>query len=186
MACSHLTQARINEQRDRQARILQRANQLAQRVGLRRNVKATLSGDLLPALGNERHHVRLVLVSHFDHLRSSRHLQVQLRLARLAQKPQVPLLDVPAIFTQVQGNLLSPSDLRQGRGQYRIGIANLSGLPHGGHVVNVNSESWAHPFSLSHLLSDSKTRSGVTRSGATLLGRISQLPANPLLWRESQ
>ena len=65
------------------------------------HVQATLGGDLLTLLRHQADEVRLDLTGDVQHLRGHRHLQVHAGLQGFFQHPHISVLDVPAVFTQV-------------------------------------------------------------------------------------
>ena len=68
------------------------------------------------------------------------HFQVQLDGDRLAEDPQVAVLDVAAVLAEVEGDAVGPAQFGQGGRPDRIGLVGSPGLPDGGDVVDVDAE----------------------------------------------
>jgi len=81
----------------------------AKRLALAGDVETALGGQLLAALGDQGDQVRLHLVGDLHHLLRRRHLQIQQRLAGLAQQLEVAVLDVPAVLAEMDGDLTGPA-----------------------------------------------------------------------------
>ena len=68
------------------------------------------------------------------------HFQVELHGDRFAEDPQVAVLDVAAVFAEVQGDAVGPAQLRQGGRPDGVGLVGPPRLPHGGHVIDVDAQ----------------------------------------------
>ncbi len=72
-------------------------------------------------------------------------LEIQFHRDRFTQNPQIAVLNVPAIFTQVKRDAVGAAKLRERGGPNRVGLIGAPRLPHGRHVVDVDAE-FCHEF----------------------------------------
>ena len=56
------------------------------------------------------------------------------------KRVHVAILDVPAVFAQMQRDVVGAGLLGQQRGMHRIRIGRAARLPHGGDVIDVDAE----------------------------------------------
>ena len=92
-------------------------------------------------LGHQRDLVRANLESHLDDVGVGRHLQVEPNLNGLAQQPEVPVLDVPAVFAKVNGDPVGAPQFGQGGCPDGVGLLPSSRLAKRGDMVDVDSQA---------------------------------------------
>ena len=78
-------------------------------------------------LGKSQH-----LVGHCD-------FEVHARLQHLFQQTNITLLDMTAVFAQMQGNTVSPGLFRQQGGVQRLRITGPARLTQRGHMIDINT-----------------------------------------------
>jgi len=85
-----------------------------------------------------------------------------------------------SVFTQVKGNLIGPSTLRDLSGDYRVGIGGLASLPEGCYVVNVHSKAghqWTpRDFTTSSFNSETISRTRDSFSPSTIIRTRGSVP----------
>ena len=75
-----------------------------------------------------------------DHLVGEAHLEVHARLQQRPQGVHVAILDVAAVFAQVQRDVVGARLLGQQRRMHRVRIRRAARLPHGGDVIDVDAQ----------------------------------------------
>jgi hypothetical protein len=136
-----LRRIRIDEQRDPDARGAQRRHGIADpRPFEASHIQAALGGDFLARFRHQAAILRQHLLRDADHLLGHRHFQIHAGLQRLAHDRDVPILDVPPILAQVQGDAVRARLLRQQRRIQGIGIAPAARLAQGRHVIDIHAE----------------------------------------------
>ena len=58
----------------------------------------------------------------------------------------VAVLDVPAIFAEVDGDAVGAAERGEDRGRDRVRLLRAPGLPHGRHVIDVHAEADHLPY----------------------------------------
>ena len=71
----------------------------------------------------------------------NRQLHVESDLNGLPQQAQVALLDVPAVFAEVDRDHVAPSQLRQHGRPDRVGLAAASDLTKRGHMIDIDTQA---------------------------------------------
>ena len=124
----------------------------AARCSLPGDVQAAFGGDLLAPLGHERDLVGLYLAGDRQHARLAGHFQVQLDGDRLAQDPQVAVLDVAAVLAEVERDAVGPAQFGQRGRPDRVRLVGPPRLADRGHVVDVDAEFCHFFFGVRHSL----------------------------------
>ena len=75
-----------------------------------------------------------------DHLVGQAHLEIHARLQQRPQRVHVAILDVPAIFAQMQRDVVGARLLGEQRRMHRIRVWRAARLPHGRDVIDVDAE----------------------------------------------
>ena len=130
----------IDEEADPDACVLEPAHQGRQPIGKPVGVEAALGGELGAAL---RHHADLVGPNahrQLDHLIDRRQLLIKMDAKFAAQAKKIVILDVAAVFAQMDRDRIGAGALRQPRRLDRIGIEREPRLPHGGDVIDVDPQ----------------------------------------------
>ena len=68
------------------------------------------------------------------------HFQVELHGDRLAEHAQVAVLNMAAIFAQMQRDAVGAAQFGQGRGPDRVGLVRAAGLAQRRYVVDIDAE----------------------------------------------
>ncbi len=76
-----------------------------------------------------------------DDLRLDGQLQVEPNLDRLAKQAQVAVLDVPAVFAEVDRDPVGAAQLGQHGRPDRVRLAPASGLPERGDMIDVDTQA---------------------------------------------
>jgi hypothetical protein len=124
------------------------AGQLAV-VGMH-DVQAPFCRQFLALFRYQGRNVGFYLQGDFDHLLGRRHLEVHFGLYGLAQDGNVPVLDVAAVFPQVNHYPVRSRELGEHCRRDRVWFLGVTGLPNCGNMVNVDRESGQ--FSSSNLV----------------------------------
>lgn len=139
-----LLRVRGNKQADINARIVEFFARLGQRVFVGNNIEPALGGHLKAALGHQADNVWLEFQGDADDFRGVRHFEVEARLDRLPQAPDIAVLDVPAIFAQVRRDAMRAGGFTDERGRDGAGFSLLAAaIPRFAQrrdVVNVYTE----------------------------------------------
>lgn len=141
-----LTGIGIDESRDNQARVVQRLDDGFEAVGLTGDIEAALGRDLAATFGHKHGGVGLDAAGDTDHLVGRGHFEVELDADELAEQEQVAVVDVAAVFAEVDGDAVGTAKLGLVGGADRIGLALSEAfalvprLADGGDVVDVDAE----------------------------------------------
>ena len=109
--------------------------------------ESSLRGDLFPLLRHERHGRRSPLERPIDHRLERGDLQIHPGADRLQQQIDIPILNMPSVIPQVDGDPIRTTELGEYGGADRIGLVGLPRLPHGGDVINIDEQPHVYlPF----------------------------------------
>ena len=103
------------------------------------NVQSTLGGDFFSFFGYQSCLIGSHLDSDIDNFVGTGKLQVEFRADRFSQDMDIAILDVTAIFSQMNRNTVSTCELGQNGGRNRIWLLTTSRLTQGGHMINIHS-----------------------------------------------
>jgi len=131
---------RIDEQTDDDACLTQSMDHGGNIRQMATHVETAFGGDLLTFLRNERYLVRLDLAGKVDDLIDTGHFQIQLDVRRFTQQSHITILDVAAIFAEVDCDSVRPAQFCQRCRPDRIGFHGAACLAHGCHVIDVDSK----------------------------------------------
>jgi hypothetical protein len=120
-----------------------------QMVSVSGNVEPAFGSQLLALFGHQTAIARAYAAGDTEHLLGGGHFEVHPSLQGIREHPHVAVLDVSAVFAQVECNGVRPGLLgNQGRLDW-LRIAGTSSLAQGRHVVDVYAkEDW---FVCAHL-----------------------------------
>jgi hypothetical protein len=76
----------------------------------------------------------------FQHFAGDCHLQVHAGLQDIPQHAHVPFLDMPPVFTQVQGDAVGPCRLRCNGRLYRVRVARAARLAQGCNMIDIYTQ----------------------------------------------
>ena len=148
-----LRDIRIDEETDLRSGVLQLLNRGAKGVQVGDDIEAAFRGDLLAILGHQAAEIWLHFTGHGDDFRSGSKLKIQVNADRFAQGENVAILNVAAVFAEVDGDGVGACGFAflGSREDIRLGIVSVehggvSRLAKGGHVIDVDAEfeSTAH------------------------------------------
>ena len=91
------------------------------------------------------------LLGDLDDRLGHRHLEVELGGDGLIERPDVAVVDVPAILAQVHGDAVGPGQLALGRRPDGVWLVRLPGLADGRYVIDIDVEN-CHRWTLLNLL----------------------------------
>ena len=75
-----------------------------------------------------------------EHLVGEAHLEIHARLQQRPQRVHVAILDVAAVFAQMQRDVVGARLLGQQRGVHRVRIRRAARLAHRGDVIDVDAQ----------------------------------------------
>ena len=141
-ACSRfdLRQLGIDEYAGHDPRLGKLRDHLAQARFLRSDVQAPFRGDLVPPLRYEHRHFRLQFARDRDHLIGRRHLEIELDVGELTQAPHVLVLDMPAVFAQMDRDAVRTAQMGFDCGPHWIRLVGAARLAQCGDMVDVDAE----------------------------------------------
>ena len=93
---------------------------------MRDNIEPALGRHFLAPLGDDRRLIGLHLAGDADNLVGDRQLQIQLDRHRLAQDPQIAVLNMPAVLAQMNRDGIRPAQLGKRGRRHRIGLIRLA------------------------------------------------------------
>ena len=104
------------------------------------DIEAALGRHFFAAFGNERRLVRRRFARDGEHFVGTGQFQVDWNGDRLLQNAKVALLNMPAIFAEMDRDRIGAAQLGQRRRPDGIGLVCFAGLADGGHVIDVYAE----------------------------------------------
>src|SRR5262245_24229925 len=131
----------IDEETDKDARVIQFINALADRLSIRYDVEPPLSGDFLRPFGHQRHDVRLEARGDLYHLVSRGHFDVEVRDDHLFERDQIIILNVTTVAAKMGSDSVSPRQFANHGGGNRVRFVSPASLTNGGYVINVDVQS---------------------------------------------
>ena len=141
----------VDEQAHHDAGLAKRVGGGGDGVDLPGDVEPAFGGDLGAVLRHKHDGLRLEAQGDVDHLRRVGHLEVEPRLHRVADGPDVAVENMPAILAKMGGDAVRAGGLGVADGVngawLAVGEAAITRLPQRGHVVDVDSES-QHRFAV--------------------------------------
>ncbi len=140
MGSFHLGFLSVDEGADPDATLLQGIDDLLEFVEPAHDIESTLGRDLLPTLGDQHGHVGPCPQRDINHFRGGRNLKVQGNIKGTGQLVEVTVLDVPAIFPEVNRDAVCSSKARLPGSLDWIRFPGPSGLADSGNVVDVYTE----------------------------------------------
>jgi hypothetical protein len=108
---------------------------------MRNDVEAAFSRQLLTPFGNEGDLIGTHLHGQGDNRRIGGELEVKPHLHGLAEQPQVAVLDMPAILSQVNGNPVSTTKLCKGGSPHWVWLQSASRLPESRNVIDIHTQA---------------------------------------------
>ena len=108
------------------------------------HVEPPLGGQFLAFFRNQADVPRFRRDGDCEHLLGDCHFEVHLGLQHLAQDRHIGILDVAAVFPEMQGDRIGARGLGHQRGLDRARVAGLACLTQGGDMVDVDAEMDAH------------------------------------------
>ena len=134
----------INEERDADVGVLEAADGTRQTAVARLDREPPLGGDFLPALRHQRGLVGTEPGGDPDDLGTRRELEIENQAGAGGERLDVRVLNVAAVFTEVDGDAVGTAGERVGRGADGIGLVRFPRFADGRDVINVDVE--AHEF----------------------------------------
>jgi len=130
----------IDEQAHMNTAVLQAGNGVHDLYPVRDHVETALGGELLSLFRHKARVVRTQLFGKSHHRRRNGHFQIELGCDSLAQPFDVVILNMPAIFAQMNGNAVRAGLFGERRGFKRIGSYGTARLAHGCHMIDIDAE----------------------------------------------
>src|SRR5262245_9932919 len=130
----------IEKQADRNPGSAQLLNGFGGGCPVSDDIQAAFSGYFFAAFGYESGLIRFDLAGDAHDFGSHRQLQVQLDRHRLAQEQQVAILNMPAVFAEVNRDPVRSAQLGQHGSRDWVRLIGLARLPESRDVVDVNAK----------------------------------------------
>ncbi len=105
------------------------------------DIEAAFGGDFLPPLGNKRALFRPHLESDLCDLLGGGHFEVQLDLHSFPEESEVSILDVPAVFAEMDGDPIGTAEFGQCCCPDGVRLDSPTCLPDRGDVIDVDAKS---------------------------------------------
>ena len=104
------------------------------------NIQAPFGGHLFTFFRNEANLMGFDFAGNGQHGIGTGTLQIESHGDRLFEQSQVPVLDVSAIFAEMDCDLISATQFGSGRGPDGVRLAGAASLANGCDVVDIDSE----------------------------------------------
>jgi hypothetical protein len=131
---------RINEQRHPDPDVAEPPACLRNPVFLTCHIEPAFSGQFFTVFRHQTAIFRLRCESDLQHLLGNRHLEIHAGLQYSMHSLEITILDMPAVFTQVQRDAVGSRLLRHQRCIHRVRIAGTARLSYGRYVIDVDAK----------------------------------------------
>ncbi len=138
----NLRQIRIDEQADQNTGSVELVDALSDSQKMSLHVQPALGCDFLAPFGHQRGLIGKSAQSDAHDLITNGHFQIQANADNLTEQPDVAVLNMSAVFSQMDGNRVGSAHLGQHRGMNRIGLRRTSRLTNGRDMVYIDSQQW--------------------------------------------
>ena len=135
----HLREIRINEQADQRAVGLQHAGDARDLIKRGAHIQAAFGGQFLAAFRHQARAGRRNFEGALDNGRRHGHFQIELGAHRLAQADYIGILNMAAVFAQMNRDAGRAGHFREGGRDDRIGHGGLPRLAQGCNVIYVDA-----------------------------------------------
>jgi hypothetical protein len=126
------------------------------------DVETALGGDFFAAFGDERCLIGANVASDRDDIFRGGEFQVQLDGHRLAEDAEVAVLNVAAVFAEVEGDAVGPAEFRERGRPDGVRLVGAASLPDSGDVVDIYAEK-GHESNDTRGAGDGKWAGGLVR-----------------------
>ena len=135
-----LRQFGIDEDAGHDAGVGQAGDDIVQPGFLDQDIETAFGGDFVTAFRHQHGHFRLQLTGDADHFVGRRHFQIQFGLGQITQAPDVGILNVTAIFPQMNGNAVRTAEMGFDGAPDGVRFIGAARLAQRGDVVDVNAK----------------------------------------------
>jgi hypothetical protein len=135
-----LMRVSVDEQRNTNAGLPQGEAGCLHTGKLAGHIQTAFGGQFLSPLRNQTDILRQHLERNGEHFVGDGHFQIHLGLQQGAQDMHIGILDVAAVFAQMQGDRIRASRFRQQSGLHRARITGAARLTQRGDVVDVDAQ----------------------------------------------
>ena len=104
------------------------------------HVQAAFGGDFLSAFGHEHGLVGLDATGDVNHFVGGGHFEVEFDLTDRFEPLNIVVLDVAAVFAEMDGDAVGATQLCLNRGPNRVGFVGAAGLAYRGDVVDIDTQ----------------------------------------------
>ena len=130
----------VDKRTDDDSSVPKPSDDTAEPILLSGDIKSALGGDFLTALGNEHGKLGLGFAGDGDHLLGRGHFEVELDLDQLRKATEIVILDVAAIFPEMQGDTIRAAELGLGCCPDRVRFVGPSCLSDRCDMVDVHAQ----------------------------------------------
>ena len=126
---------------DRDAGLVQALHRLGDGRLMLHDIEPAFGRQLLAAFRHQRRLIGLHLAGDADDLVGDRHFEVEQIGDDLPQDAHIAVLDVPAVFAQMDGDAVGAAQQRRAPRQHGIGFQGAASLPNRGDVIDVDAQA---------------------------------------------
>ena len=130
----------VDKRADDDSGVLKSFNYGAEPILLTGDIEPALGGDFLTTLGNKHGKLGLGFAGDGDHLLSRGHFEVQLDLDKFRKASEIIILNVAAIFPEMQGDSIRSAELSLSGRPDRIRFVGPSRLSDRCDMVDVHAQ----------------------------------------------
>jgi len=131
-----------DEQRNTHPGICQKHAGVLDAPEMLEHIETAFCGELEASFRNQAGMLWAYALCKLQHLPGGRQFKIHRNMQFPAQHYDIFVLNVPAVFTQVQRNGVGPCFFRKQRRLDRIGISGPTRLPQRGNVIDVNTQPY--------------------------------------------
>ena len=135
-----LTTVRVDEQADRNLRVMEQADQGGEPFPVFRHRKPAFGGQFLSPFRNQRDFIGPDAQRNLRGRVVRGHFQIQSGRNHVPKQVQVPFLDVSTIFTEMHDQAVRAAQVREHRRGNGVRLMPAPGLPERSDVVDVDAE----------------------------------------------
>ncbi len=130
----------IQKQTDVDAHAVQLLHCRGDSLPMSDHVETTFRGNLFALFRHKRRLIGFPATSNGENFSRAGQFQIQLHADRLPEQFQIAILNVPAVFPQMNGDAIGPAQLGDGSSPDRIGLISPPCLPQCSDVIDVDAE----------------------------------------------
>ena len=135
-----LSEIGFDKEADRNSAVVQQCDDTLDAIALAGNVQPALGGELLPFLRDQRDEIWFHRERDLRHGIVRSHFQIEFGADDFAQEPEIPVLDVPAVFAQMDNQSICPGQFDEDGRSKRVWVIPSPCLPQRRDMIDIDAK----------------------------------------------